>query len=133
MSLILYSGVDVLFYEHSKEFVINPKGERFYGIAMEERSMVFEDATITRNDEGKLEVEGAQPLFTEHKGSGRSYEKMVSMYPAELIRRRSFMGMVWYSVHGSMTRRVRVRYCCRHSEYACIERKAFISYSFKGE
>lgn len=133
MSQVLYTNVDVSVDEYRKELLINPKGERFYAIPLEDRCMVFEDATITKTEEGVLEIEGMQTLYHEHKGTGRSYEKMVSMYPAELIRRRSFMGMVWYSVDGSMTRRVRVRYCCRHSAYACIERKAFIAHSFTEE
>ncbi|MDD3597657.1 hypothetical protein [Sulfuricurvum sp.] len=131
MSLVLYSNVDVFVNEYRKEFLINPRGERFNLTPLEERSMVFENATITRNDEGMLEIEGVKTLLNQYKERGKNYERMVSYHPADLIKRHSFLGIVWFSVNGSMSRKVRSRYCCRHKEMAFIEREEVLSHSIQ--
>lgn len=43
MPQVLYTHVDISIDEHRKEFLINPRGERFYCIPLDERSFVQGD------------------------------------------------------------------------------------------
>ncbi|MFA5216288.1 hypothetical protein [Sulfuricurvum sp.] len=123
-----YTNVNLLIEERAKRILINPQGERFYFVACEDQHLIFRNATISYNsDEERYEIEGEQSIFTEHHGSGFSYEKLLCLHPSELIERKSFFGVVWYSVSGILKRNVQSRYLCRHSEYTIEERSAFLS------
>lgn len=127
-----YTNVDLLIEERDKRIVINPPGERFYYVSCEDQHQIFRNATISYNaDEECYEIQGDQSLYTKHHDSGFSYEKLLCLHPAELIRRKSFFGVVWYSISGILKREVQSRYLCKHSEYTIEERTAFLSQTFE--
>jgi hypothetical protein len=128
MSEILYSGIDLSIDEGRKEILIIPRGERFYFIPCNEQSKVFRNATLRlESRSGCYEIEGEQTLYTEHTGIGFDYEKLLCLHPAELIVKKSFLGLKWYSVSGIMKRDIRSRYRCQYKEYRIHERIAILS------
>ncbi len=98
MSHVCFSDIDLLIDEGKKEILINPKGERFYFVECDEQHKIFRDA-IMRYDsvEERYEIEGEQTLYTEHKGMGLDYEKLLCLHPQELIHQKSFFGFTWYN------------------------------------
>lgn len=131
MNSVLYKEVDLLIDEKFKEIIINPKGERFYFVACEAQNSIYYGATLVREEDGTLMIEGEQELYTIHKDSGRSYQKLLCLHPAELIRKRWFLGITWYCVHGVLKRRVKSRYRCKHVEYTIHERLERLSQSIE--
>lgn len=131
MAEVIYSGIDVLIDEGRKEMIINPLGERFYFVECEGYNDIYTNATITREEDGTLVVEGDQELYTIHDASGLSYEKLLCAHPEALIRKRSFLGIRWYSVYGILKRQVHSRYRCMHTEYRVHERLKLISQSIE--
>lgn len=131
MSNVIYSGVDLYVNERNKELIINPRGERFYWIDIDERGNVYENAILIRNEEGGYSIEGDQKLYGVHKDRGFNYNALLSRHPKELIRRHSFMGLVWYRVNGTLERTVKTRYACLHNEYCMVERIEVKSQSLK--
>jgi hypothetical protein len=128
MAEILYSGVDLSIDEEFKEILINPKDERFYFIPCNEQSQIYRNATLRYESEsGCYEIEGDQTLYTEHQGIGFDYEKVLCLHPQELIIKKSFLGITWYSVSGIMKREIRSRYRCQHNGYRIHERREILS------
>lgn len=131
MERVVYEGVDLLIDEGRKEIVINPKGERFYFTGCDEQHRIFRNATVRFEEEkGQYAIDGEQTLYGEHKGVGRSYEKLLCLHPARLIRRHSFFGFVWYSVRGSLSRDVYSRYVCEHTTYRIFERSSIGTHTY---
>jgi hypothetical protein len=99
MSHVCFSDIDLLIDEGKKEILINPKGERFYFVACDEQHKIFRDAILRYDSvEERYEIEGEQTLYSEHKGMGLDYEKLLSLHPKELIHKKSFFGFTWYNV-----------------------------------
>jgi hypothetical protein len=73
--------------------VINPMGKRFYLVPCEEQASIFTNATLSIDDEGRYIIEGSQTLYNEHNGVSSSYEKLLCEHPAELIIKRTFLGL----------------------------------------
>jgi hypothetical protein len=95
MTHVFFSDIDLLIDEEKKEIVINPKGERFYFVPCEEQYKVFRDAILRYDSvEEKYEIEGEQTLYSEHKGIGRDYEKLLCLHPQELIHKKAFLGLL---------------------------------------
>jgi hypothetical protein len=132
MSHVFFSDIDLLIDEERKEIIINPKGERFYFVECVEQYKIFKDATL-RYDEVKecYEIEGEQTLYSEHKGMGLDYEKLLCLHPKELIHKKSFFGFTWYNVCGVLKREIRTVYLCQHKEYRIHERLDVISKSYE--
>lgn len=116
-------GVDLLIHEGDKEILINPKGERFYFTECDESHRIYRNASL-RYDEAleRYEIEGDQTLMTEHYEMGFDYEELLCLHPSELIKRRSFFGVVWYRVSGRLHREVHTIYSCRHKHYRITRR-----------
>lgn len=132
MTHVFFSDIDLLIDEEKKEIVINPKGERFYFVACEEQYKVFRDAILRYDSvEEKYEIEGEQTLYSEHKGIGRDYEKLLCLHPKELIHKKSFFGFTWYNVCGVLKREIRTVYLCQHKEYRIHERLDVISKAYE--
>jgi hypothetical protein len=128
MTHVFFSDIDLLIDEEKKEIVINPKGERFYFVPCEEQYKVFRDAILRYDSvEEKYENEGEQTLYSEHKGIGLDYEKLLCLHPQELIHKKSFFGFSWYNVCGVLKREIRSVYLCQYKEYRIHERAAIIS------
>lgn len=127
MSEIYHTNCDLSIDESSKSIVINPMGERFYFVACEEQSSIFTNATLSLDEEGRYVIEGTQLLYNKHRGVSPSYEKLLCEHPAELIIKRTFLGLTWYKVNGIMKREVRSRYICQHKAYQIHERLEFLS------
>ncbi|MDP3466203.1 MAG: hypothetical protein Q8R86_10590, partial [Sulfuricurvum sp.] len=125
MSKILYTNCDLALDESTKTILVNPIGERFYFIPCEEQSYIFTNATLSTDEEGHYIIEGTQTLYNEHSGVSSSYEKLLCEHPAELIIKRTFLGLTWYKVNGIMKREVRSRYICQHKAYQIHERLEF--------
>jgi hypothetical protein len=124
----LHEAIDLLIDESRKEIIINPRGERFYFVACDEQSKIYRNATFSYDEEGEFyEIEGDQSLYTEHKAMGFDYEKLLCLHPRELIVKKSFLGLKWYSVSGIMKRDIRSHYRCQHKEYRIHERTAILS------
>jgi len=133
MSKIHHTNCDLALDESSKSIVINPMGKRFYLVPCEEQASIFTNATLSSDEEGYYVIEGTQTLYNEHKGVSGSYEKLLCEHPAELIIKRTFLGLTWYKVDGIMKREVRSRYICQHKAYHIHERLEFLSHSYKSE
>ncbi|HZF69393.1 hypothetical protein [Sulfuricurvum sp.] len=132
MKPLIYTDVDLLIKESTRHIIINPKGERFYFVECEDQYLIYRNATLTYNpDEERYEIRGDQSLYSEHKDVGFSYEKLLCLHPAELIKRKSFFGVVWYSVSGILKRDVQSRYLCQHNAYTIEERTSFLSHSIE--
>jgi hypothetical protein len=132
MTQVFFSDIDLLIDEEKKEILINPKGEQFYFVACEEQYKVFRDAILRYDSvEEKYEIEGEQTLYSEHKGIGLDYEKLLCLHPQELIHKKSFFGFSWYNVCGVLKREIRSVYLCQHKEYRIHERSAVISQSYE--
>lgn len=128
MSNVIYSDCDISIHEKSKEILINPKGERFYFVPCDAQDGIYRNATLTLDEQGRYMIEGTQLLYTEHNASSFCYEKLLCEHPAELIRKRNFLGLIiWYSVNGIMKREVRARYVCKHTIYQIHERLELLS------
>lgn len=122
----------MLIDEEKKEIVINPKGERFYFVPCEEQYKVFRDAILRYDSvEEKYEIEGEQTLYSEHKGVGLDYEKLLCLHPEELIHKKSFFGFTWYNVCGVLKREIRTVYLCQYKEYRIHERLDVISKAYE--
>jgi len=132
MSQVIHSDIDLCIDEERKEIIINPKGERFYFVGCEEQHKIFRNAILRYNStEESYKIEGEQTLYTEHKGRGFDYEKLLCLHPIELIKRKSFFGIVWYNVSGILNREVRSVYLCLHKEYRIHVRSGIISKTIK--
>lgn len=132
MNQVLHEGVDLLIDESRKEIIINPKGERFYFVPCDEQSKIYRNAILCYDKDGEFyEIEGEQRLYTEHKGMGFDYEKLLCLHPSELIVKKSFFGLKWYSVSGIMKRDIRSQFRCQHKEYRIHERTAMLSQTFQ--
>jgi hypothetical protein len=130
MSKVIYCNCDISIYEKSKEILINPKGERFYFVACDAQDGIYRNATLSSDEDGRYTIEGTQLLFTKHDTFGFNYEALLCEHPKELIRKRSFLGLItWYSAKGIMKREVRTRYVCKHTAYQIHERLEFISHT----
>lgn len=129
MSKICHTNCDLVLHESSKTIIVNPMGERFYFVACEDQSSIFINATLSLDEEGRYIIEGTQTLYNEHKGLSSSYEKLLCEHPAELIIKRTFLGLAWYKVNGIMKREVRSRYICQHKAYDIHERLDFLSHT----
>jgi hypothetical protein len=128
MTHVYYSDIDLRIDEEAKTIIINPKGERFYFVKCEEMGSIFRDAIVRfDSEEERYEIEGNQSLYSEHRGSSFSYEKMLCLHPKELIKKHSFLGIEWYWVGGVMKREIRTVYSCRHKQYLIQERSAIMS------
>jgi hypothetical protein len=127
MPKVLYSEVDLLLYEGRKHITINPKGERFYFVTCEQQEKIYRNATLSINEEGRYVIEGDQTLYTEHKDLAFNRETLLCEHPQELIRKRNFLGFIYYSVRGSMKRDVHTRYVCKHPLYQIEERVNIVS------
>lgn len=128
MQKVLHEGVDLVIDESRNEIIINPKGERFYFVPCDEQSKIYRNATFTYDEEGEFyEIEGEKSLYTEHKGMGFDYEKLLCLHPSELIVKKSFFGLKWYTVSGIMKREIQTHYRCQHKEYRIHERTAILS------
>lgn len=122
-----YTDVDLLIKESAKHIIINPKGNRYFADCKDQH-LIYRNATLSYNaDKERYEIYGSQSFYTEHHDTGFSYEKLLCLHPAELIRHKSFFGIVWFSVSGILKREVQSRYLCQHSEYTIEERTAFLS------
>lgn len=129
MSKVIFSDIDLLIDERNKEIIINPKGERFYGVECDAMDSVFTDAVVSLSEEGVYEIEGKQILYREHKDRGRNFKNLLCLHPEALIKRHMFLGLFeWYSVSGVMKREVINRYVCLHKEYRFFERLKFLSH-----
>jgi hypothetical protein len=127
-----YSGVDLLIDERNKKIIVNPKGSRFYFVECEDQEKIFRDASLNYDvTQERYEIQGEQTIYSEHHDLGLSYENLLCLHPAELIKRKSFFGIVWYSVSGILKREVRSRYLCKHKEYRIYERTEFLSQSIE--
>lgn len=134
MQKVLHSEVDMFINESKKIIIINPKGERFYNVPCEDMDTVFMDATLSIADDGSYEIFGKQTIYTEHRDSGFNYEKLLCEHPAELIHKRSFLGLFsYYSVRGIMKREVIIRYACAGNSYNISQRMEFLSQTCKVE
>ena len=133
MNTVLFNNIDLMINEHKKEILVNPKGERFYFVKCEESDTIFTDAILSLTQEGRYEITGYQTLYTEHRDSGFSHHKLLCLHPQELIKRHSFLGVVWFSVNGVMTRSIRTCYRCAHTDYHIHERLEIISRSVEKE
>lgn len=133
MSKILHINCDLALDESRKSILVNPMGERFYLVPCEEYSSIFTNATLITDDEGRYVIEGTQTLYNKHQGVSSSYEKLLCEHPAELIIKRTFLGLAWYKVDGIMKREVRSRYICQHKAYVIHERLEFLSHTCKSE
>jgi hypothetical protein len=132
MTQVFFSDIDLLIDEEKKEIVINPKGERFYFLPCEEQYKVFRDAILRYDSvEEKYEIEGEQTLYSEHKGIGLDYEKLLCLHPEELIHKKSFFGFTWYNVCGVLKREIRTVYLCQYKEYRIHERLDVISKAYE--
>jgi hypothetical protein len=132
MTQVFFSDIDLLIDEEKKEIVINPKGERFYFVPCEEQYKVFRDAILRYDSvEEKYEIEGEQTLYSEHKGVGLDYEKLLCLHPEELIHKKSFFGFTWYNVCGVLKREIRTVYLCQYKEYRIHERLDVISKAYE--
>jgi hypothetical protein len=132
MSHVCFSDIDLLIDEGKKEILINPKGEQFYFVACEEQYKVFRDAILRYDSvEERYEIEGEQTLYSEHKGVGLDYEKLLCLHPQELIHKKSFFGFNWCNVCGVLKREIRTVYLCQHKEYRIHERLDVISKSYE--
>jgi hypothetical protein len=132
MTQVFFSDIDLLIDEEKKEILINPKGEQFYFVACEEQYKVFRDAILRYDSvEEKYEIEGEQTLYSEHKGIGLDYEKLLCLHPQELIHKKSFFGFNWCNVCGVLKREIRTVYLCQHKEYRIHERLDVISKSYE--
>jgi hypothetical protein len=130
MSHVCFSDIDLLIDEGRKEILINPRGERFYFVKCDEQHKIFRDAILRYDSvEERYEIEGEQTLYTEHKGMGLDYEKLLCLHPQELIHKKSFLGFTWYNVCGVLKREIRSVYLCQYKEYRIHERSAVISQS----
>ena len=129
MSVIYYTNCDLSLHESSKTIIVNPMGERFYFVACEDQSSIYFNATLRLDEEGRYVIEGTQLLYNKHQGVSSSYEKLLCEHPAELIIKRTFLGLTWYKVNGVMKREVRSRYICKHNEYVIHERLEFLSHT----
>lgn len=130
MSKVIHSDCDISIHEKSKEILINPKAERFYFIPCDAQDGIYRNATLTLDEQGRYVIEGTQLLYTEHDASSFRYEELLCEHPQELIRKRSFLGLItWYSAKGIMKREVRTRYLCKHAAYQIHERLEFLSYT----
>lgn len=132
MSHVCFSDIDLLIDEGRKEILINPKGERFYFVSCDEQHKVFRDAILRYDSiEERYEIEGEQTLYTEHKGMGLDYEKLLCLHPKELIHKKSFFGFTWFNVCGVLKREIRSVYLCQYKDYRIHERSAVISQTFE--
>lgn len=132
MNQVLHEGVDLLIDESRKEIIINPKGERFYFVPCDEQSKIYRNAILCYDKKGEFdEIEGEQRLYTEHKGMGFDYEKLLCLHPSELIHKKSFFGLKWYRVSGIMKRSIRSHYRYQYKEYRIHERTAILSHTFQ--
>lgn len=129
MSKIYHTNCDLALDESHKSILVNPMGERFYLVPCEEQASIFTNATLSLDEEGRYIIEGTQTLYNEHKGVSASYEKLLCEHPAELIIKRTFLGLAWYKVNGIMKREVRSRYICQHKAYDIHERLDFLSHT----
>lgn len=129
MSKIYHTNCDLALDESRKSILVNPMGERFYFIPCEEQSYIFTNATLSTDKEGRYVIEGTQTLYNEHNGVSSSYEKLLCEHPAELIIKRTFLGLTWYKVDGIMKREVHSRYICQHKAYQIHERLEFLSHT----
>ncbi len=128
MSVIYHTNCDLSLHEGSKTIIVNPMEERFF-IPCEDYSSIYTNATLSLDDEGRYVIEGTQLLYNKHQGLSSSYEKLLCEHPAELIIKRTFLGLTWYKVNGVMKREVRSRYICKHNEYVIHERLEFLSHT----
>ncbi|OYZ60995.1 MAG: hypothetical protein B7Y17_04960 [Sulfuricurvum sp. 24-42-5] len=134
MKQVLYSDIDLMISEYYKTITINPKGIRFYGLACEEQASIYRNATLSIDDDGRYVIEGTHHLYTEHHDMGFSYEKLLCLHPQELIKQRSFLGLIsWYRVKGVMKREVHSRYIYKHKEYKIQQRLEFLSHTCQSE
>lgn len=78
-----------------------------------------------------IEIEGEQTLYSEHKGVGLDYEKLLCLHPEELIHKKSFFGFTWYNVCGVLKREIRTVYLCQYKEYRIHERLDVISKAYE--
>lgn len=130
----LYSDVDLMISEYHKILTINPKGIRFYGVACEDVSSIYRNATLSIDDDGHYVIQGIQQLYTQHHDISFSYQALLCEHPHELIKKRSFLGLIyWYRVKGVMKREVRSRYICKHNEYQIHERLELLSHTCQSE
>lgn len=130
MSHVCFSDIDLLIDEGRKEILINPRGERFYFVLCDKQHKIYRDAILRYDsDKERYEIEGEQTLYTEHKGMGFDYEKLLCLHPKELIHKKSFLGLTWYKVNGVLKREIRSVYLCQHKKYRIHERTAVISQS----
>lgn len=128
MKKVLHENIDLVIDESRKEIIINPRGERFYFVECEEQSKIYHNATLTYEEEGEFyEIEGEQSLYTEHQAMGFDYDKLLCLHPRELIVKKSFLGLKWYSVSGIMKRSIRSHYRCEHKAYRIHERSEIVS------
>lgn len=126
---MIYKDVDLIIYESDKEILINPVGERFY-IDFGDINYVYRNAIVFYNeDTKKLEIVGEKTIHTEHFDRGFNFEKLAARHPIELIVKRKFLGITWYSVKGTMTREVKTSYICRHQrdQYLIDERQEIVT------
>lgn len=128
MSKVIFQECNISLSEDNASMLINPAGERFYFIPCESQTSVFNNATLTLDDEGNYMIEGNVTLFTKHKEARFNYEELVCKHPEELIHKRSFLGLLtWYKVSGTMKRELRVKHLCKHKAYTFDERFEVIS------
>jgi hypothetical protein len=134
MSKVIYSDCDISIHEKSKEILINPKGERFYFIPCDAKDSIYRNATLSIGEDGRYTIEWTQLLYNKHYALGFSYEALLCEHPKELIRKRSFLGLItWYSAKGVMKREVRTRYVCKNTVYQINERLEFLSHACSPE
>jgi hypothetical protein len=132
MSHVCFSDIDLLIDEGRKEILINPKGERFYFVECDKQHKIYRDAILRYDtDKERYEIEGEQTFYTEHKGIGMDYEKLLCLHPQELIHKKSFLGFTWYRVNGVLKREIRSVYLCQYKEYRIHERCAMISHTYE--
>lgn len=130
MEEILYDKVEIFISEGNQEILINESGERFYYVSCENQHRVFHNATLSYNKSKECYIiDGEQTLYNEHEESGFDYEELLCKHPAELIKAKSFLGIKYYKVSGTLTRQVKSRYFCKHKNYLIHER-SLLSQSF---
>lgn len=134
MSKVIYSDCNILIEERNTHILINPNGERFYFVPCYNQGDIYTNATLSLMDNGSYEIEGTQILYTTHKDRSFSYEKLLCLHPQELIKKRSFLGLIhWYRVNGVMKREMRSRYVCMYKEYRIEQRLELLSNTFVSE
>jgi hypothetical protein len=130
MQEILYEKMEIFISEGNQEILINESKERFNYVSCENQHRVFHNATLSYDKSKECYIiEGEQTLTNEHRDSGFDYEALLCLHPAELIKAKSFLGIKYYKVSGTLTRQIKSRYVCKHKNYL-IHQRSLISQSF---